>query len=380
MSLQKRRIDYCLHSLGEFLRQQQPCASPFVPHAALLLWILLLLLDSCIAQPSAAPSERTILIEFYTATNGPSWYNNSGWGTSSDHCTWYGVGCTSDKRVELLDLDLNNMSGTLPESLGKLGLDSIFFRENNLTGTVPISITNRSMLRIVYLRFNQLSGTLPAAWGGNPTVDVMSLENNMFSGTLPSSWGTTHLRASQIRLNDNMLTGSLPDSWSTLPVTYVYLQNNKFTGTLPSSWHKMPGLRFIKLDNNHLSGTLPAAWGLLQSNLVELKLNNNHLSGSLPQDWSSFTEQCQSHRVAQQQSKSHITACMERIVVYRNHDTQQQSTHRHAPARVGLASHGPSRSRGEYWPSWYHPTFLGICVHRRAWLWPDGHLPHRLMW
>ena len=34
---------------------------------------------------------RTALIALYHSTNGYDWINNTGWGTDTPHCDWYGV-------------------------------------------------------------------------------------------------------------------------------------------------------------------------------------------------------------------------------------------------------------------------------------------------
>ena len=56
----------------------------------------------------------------YNSTNGDEWINNTGWGTDSSHCDWYGVTCDENEHVTILDLGGNMLSGTLPPEIGNL--------------------------------------------------------------------------------------------------------------------------------------------------------------------------------------------------------------------------------------------------------------------
>ena len=66
--------------------------------------------------------ERQALIALFSSTSGSQWHNNSGWqAASADTCSWYGVSCdVSQGFVTELQLDANNLKGSLPESLVNL--------------------------------------------------------------------------------------------------------------------------------------------------------------------------------------------------------------------------------------------------------------------
>lgn len=57
-------------------------------------------------------SDREALIALYRATGGSQWDDKSGWNTSSDISSWYGVE-VRDGRVVKLDLILNNLKGNI---------------------------------------------------------------------------------------------------------------------------------------------------------------------------------------------------------------------------------------------------------------------------
>jgi hypothetical protein len=50
------------------------------------------------------PTERAALLALYNSTHGDDWGNNTGWGTDTYHCDWYGVTCDENEHVTILDL------------------------------------------------------------------------------------------------------------------------------------------------------------------------------------------------------------------------------------------------------------------------------------
>ena len=71
------------------------------------------------------------------------------------------------------------MSGTLPSSLGQLTLmEKIYLTNNFISGTIPPSLGN--MLRLDELDFgeNQLSGTVPKSLGDLPRMLRMDFDFN----------------------------------------------------------------------------------------------------------------------------------------------------------------------------------------------------------
>ena len=74
---------------------------------------------------------------------------------------------------------LPQMSGTLPSSLGQLTLmEKIYLTNNFISGTIPPSLGN--MLRLDELDFgeNQLSGTVPKSLGDLPRMLRMDFDFN----------------------------------------------------------------------------------------------------------------------------------------------------------------------------------------------------------
>ena len=56
-------------------------------------------------------------------------------------CTWYGVKCDANRRVSKLELTYNDLTGSIPESIGKLtALTDLDLSFNHLNGSIPDSI------------------------------------------------------------------------------------------------------------------------------------------------------------------------------------------------------------------------------------------------
>jgi len=84
--------------------------------------------------------QRYTMAELYFSMNGSGWDKQKKWLSESSVCEWEKVICNDDGDVILLDLDDNNMSGSIPSSISTLSsLESINFSRNRLTGTLPIT-------------------------------------------------------------------------------------------------------------------------------------------------------------------------------------------------------------------------------------------------
>ncbi len=92
--------------------------------------------DTC----GVATSERQALIDFYIATNGSGWTNNTNWNTNAPVCDWFGVTVTNGT-VTRLDLENNNMIGVIPSSIGDiLNIGNLIINNNQLSGEIPSSL------------------------------------------------------------------------------------------------------------------------------------------------------------------------------------------------------------------------------------------------
>ena len=190
------------------------------------------------ATNTATPEmDRAALVTFYNAMNGNNWTNKSNWLSSQPIDEWYGVSASSG-RVRQLDLSYNNLSGSIPSSISNLGgLLILQLQNNSLTGSIPSSLGDVDDLVLLQLDRNQLSGSIPSSLGNLSNLQHMTLDYNLLSGSIPSQLGNLgHLRS--LYLSDNRLGGAVPEALASLTsLTRLYLagDNHNFTGCIPAA-------------------------------------------------------------------------------------------------------------------------------------------------
>jgi hypothetical protein len=132
---------------------------PGTPEGDALNWILNVDNTNTCNDGGIALLERFVLALFFYQTGGESWSNSNGWLTLSDHCTWAGIECGTDGRVETISMNQNNLSGEIPNALSNLEhLSVLKLFDNALEGTVPTSLYQLPNLIFLDMEANNLSG------------------------------------------------------------------------------------------------------------------------------------------------------------------------------------------------------------------------------
>jgi hypothetical protein len=211
-------------------------------------------------------------------------------------------------KVTELTLNDNNISGTIPDSLGSLReLITLELRNNFMRGSLPRSIGGASSLSRLSLTNQRAHGawqfgpnkpTLPGMLGGSIPSEFTALTRlthvdvgfNRFSGGLPDFSALTLLQV--LHLNDADFNGSLMPLYSA-----GYNETSAVASNLP--WRlfaqqtmKQYSLRDIQLHNNRFTGAipkLPAITSFTGANLQTLTVGGNLLTGTLPDPPASLT-------------------------------------------------------------------------------------------
>ena len=88
-----------------------------------------------LANGQVSPKEKSALVDLYNSTNGKEW--NSSWDLNAPVNTWKGVEINQGHVIGLT-LFMNNLNGTLPESLGDLKhISTLNLAFNQITGVLP---------------------------------------------------------------------------------------------------------------------------------------------------------------------------------------------------------------------------------------------------
>ena len=193
------------------------------------------------AVNSQSDDIRKALIDLYNSTDGDRWTWNDNWCSDLPLSEWYGI--TTYKEAGISDDD---------------GVARIALSNNNLTGTLPSSIGLLSGGRI-----------------------GISLSSNHISGTLPKE----AFRLAGLDLDNNEIDAiEAPDDPSEIMATHISLYNNRISGPLPEYLGHAPVLQQLRLENNCFTGPVPSSYSRLIASNVELYLNGNELSGRIPDD------------------------------------------------------------------------------------------------
>lgn len=190
-----------------------------------------------------------------------------------------------------LDLKLNNLSGTIPTSIGTLSkLQFLDLSTNSFNGTLPLSLANLTQVYELDVSRNIITGEIdPRLFpdgAAEPKTGLISLKNfllqrNRLGGRLPGEIGNCKL-LSLLALDENFLTGPIPSSLGNLSdLAILRLNVNQFSGEIPTNIGTLSKLTDLRLFENKLSGLVPVGLGNLSS-LIVLHLAENNFTGHLP--------------------------------------------------------------------------------------------------
>ncbi len=242
---------------------------------------------NCSSSGGVPPSDYDALVDLYNSTGGNNWTDNTNWLTGNVE-NWFGIN-VENNRVTRVRIEQNNLTGSLPASIGNLTAATEFDLESNgISGSIPVEIGEMVSLTELDLEDNLFTGTVPAALSSLEAIQNLSLEGNQLAGSIPTSLATlTNLI--DLSLGDNGLTGNIPTEFGDLVnLQYLQLDNNQLTGNIPSNLGSLTSLIELSLNDNQLTGSIPVTLGDLL-NLQTLDLDDNELTGGIPPELSNLT-------------------------------------------------------------------------------------------
>ncbi|KAK8277688.1 hypothetical protein V6Z11_D10G291600, partial [Gossypium hirsutum] len=183
----------------------------------------------------------------------------------------------------------NKISGRIPDGIGNLiNLEFLAIAQNQLSGHIPFDIGRLQKLKIFSADNNFLSGIIPYSIGNLTMLTKLGLGVNNLQGNIPSSLGKC-LNLLEINISYNNLNGSIPPEVLELSSLSIELDlsSNYLTGQLPVEVEKLKNLGYLDVSQNKLSGLLPNNLGSCVS-MEKLLLDGNSFEGSIPSSLSSL--------------------------------------------------------------------------------------------
>nr|POE93942.1 receptor-like protein 12 [Quercus suber] len=188
-----------------------------------------------------------------------------------------------------LDLSGNNFSSVIPAGIGSSLTFAYFLSlsNNQLSGSIPVSICNAPYLQVLDLSNNFLNGTIPHCfYGMSETLMVLDLRRNKLSGNLSDSF-PVNCGLLTLNLNGNLLEEVVPESlWNCKNLEVLDMGNNQLKGAFPCNLKNIYSLRVLILRSNKFYGSIDCggpntSWPMLQ--IVDLASNN--ITGQLPREY-----------------------------------------------------------------------------------------------
>ncbi|WVZ14847.1 hypothetical protein V8G54_012413 [Vigna mungo] len=193
-------------------------------------------------------------------------------------------GCS---RYSLRELHLrqNKFNGTLSDFSIFSKLETLDLGINQISGTLPNTLKLFPSLKALYLDSNKLNGTISEYLRFPLKLEILNLMSNSLKGVLTDShfYNMTKLRI--LMLSDNSLTLEVSQNWaSTFQLDTIELRSCKLGPLFPKWLEKQNEFGYLDISNSGISGTVPkwfwTKFGL--SNWMTIDISCNNLQGTIP--------------------------------------------------------------------------------------------------
>eukprot|EP00544_Gedaniella_sp_CCMP2646_P011764 CAMPEP_0202482554 /NCGR_PEP_ID=MMETSP1361-20130828/1956_1 /ASSEMBLY_ACC=CAM_ASM_000849 /TAXON_ID=210615 /ORGANISM="Staurosira complex sp., Strain CCMP2646" /LENGTH=564 /DNA_ID=CAMNT_0049110493 /DNA_START=48 /DNA_END=1740 /DNA_ORIENTATION=- len=282
------RRDQELVNIMSTISSSQSLSDPTSPQYMAKQWLIEE--DPLQLTPSDFVSEgrilqRYALAVFYFATGGPESWDPNSW-LQGQECAgqyWIGLSCNDNDEVRAMAFDDFGLSGFIPPEIGALTMleNLILKNHEKLTGQIPVTIGQLSILGQLGLYNNALTGGIPHEMYGATRLNYINFQNNQLDGGL--SIGIEKMtNLEKLILFNNYFSGGLPfQQFANTKMTFLGVSNNGFSSTIPSIISRMSRLEYFYIDGNEFSGLVPENLGKIPS-LKSLNLNDNKFTGTIP--------------------------------------------------------------------------------------------------
>ncbi|KAL0370878.1 UNVERIFIED_CONTAM: Receptor-like protein 54 [Sesamum angustifolium] len=177
--------------------------------------------------------------------------------------------------AEYIDYSHNNFEKSIPLNIGNptTKLVYLFLANNSLSGAIPTSFCNATLLQVLDLSANKLSGSIPPCLVQNlQLLGVLMFVGNNISGNIPNTF-CVNSSLEILDISQNYLEGSLPVSLANCKSLQVLNVGNNniddgFPCMLPSS------LRILVLRSNRFHGQVRCSRSWTNLQIIDISSNN----------------------------------------------------------------------------------------------------------
>ncbi|KAL5772786.1 hypothetical protein ACOSP7_012404 [Xanthoceras sorbifolium] len=165
--------------------------------------------------------------------------------------------------ITYIDLSSNKFTGGIPTDMSQAPNLQYFNVSNNpeLGGTIPAQTWSMPLLQNFSASSSNITGNLPP-FKSCKSISVIELHKNDLSGSVPES--ISNCKAlERIDLASNKLVGSIPEKLASLPALSVLdLSLNNLSGPLPAKFGNDSRLVLLNVSFNDISGSIPSGKAL----------------------------------------------------------------------------------------------------------------------
>ncbi|XP_024171154.1 probable leucine-rich repeat receptor-like serine/threonine-protein kinase At3g14840 isoform X5 [Rosa chinensis] len=162
--------------------------------------------------------------------------------------------------------------------MGRLiNMEVLYLRANNLTGQLPVALTNMTKLKTLWIGSNNFTGKIPNYFLSWKELQTLEMQASGFEGPIPS---TLSVLSNMKYLVISDLSGEssvFPNLSNMKNMQTLMLRSCNITGSIPEYISNMTSLQVLDLSFNRLKGSIPNLDKLL--GLVTIYLTSNWLTG-----------------------------------------------------------------------------------------------------
>ena len=214
-------------------------------------------------------TEKNAVKDLFLTLRGHSWSRKFG---------WIGQNKTLTKpEIKVFEAAVPLYDG-ISVSLLANGINSVYGVDlggYGCCGNLTSKISDLQQCQTLFMELNEISGPLPNSIGELVNLEYLNLSGNNLEGPLQRRMILNFVKLRQFDLSFNSLSGSIPDAFQNVTkLAELNLSGNNFSGTFPPSISCLLNLKILKIYSNNLEDELPV-WMNQLTHLTDLNLSRN---------------------------------------------------------------------------------------------------------